>query len=102
MYYIYFLHSKTHDKNYVGFTQNVQKRIVQHNSNNNLHSFTSKFKPWELIGYFCVGDSKHDAMKVERFIKKQKSRKFNQRVISSVDDKEFIDKLVNDILLKDC
>ena len=102
MYYIYFLYSKSHNKNYIGFTHDVHKRLLQHNSNDNLHSFTSKFKPWELIAYFCVGDSKHNAMTIEQFIKKQKSKKFNQRIIASVNNKSFIDKLISDILSKDC
>jgi len=100
MFYIYFIYSDNYNKYYIGFTQNIEKRLAQHNSNDNKHSFTAKLKPWRLVANFAVGDSKQDAMKVERFIKKQKSKQFNLKIIHSSKNKAFIDKLINDILLK--
>ncbi|MCK4661689.1 MAG: GIY-YIG nuclease family protein [Bacteroidales bacterium] len=82
MFYIYILYSKKSDKYYVGYTDNVQRRLKEHN-NPQKTKYTSKHLPWELISSFKVGNNKGIAMKIEKFIKKQKSKKFIQIVVSS-------------------
>ncbi|MCK4661688.1 MAG: GIY-YIG nuclease family protein [Bacteroidales bacterium] len=82
MFYIYILYSKKSDKYYVGYTDNVQRRLKEHNNPQKI-KYTSKHLPWELISSFKVGNNKGIAMKIEKFIKKQKSKKFIQIVVSS-------------------
>jgi putative endonuclease len=41
--------------------------------------------PWELSCYFAVGEERASAMKVEKYIKKQKSKNFIKQLISSED-----------------
>ena len=75
MYYIFILYSETSDLYYFGYSEDPFKRLDEHNTS--LHStFTSKHRPWQICALFEVGESKGEAMKIERFIKKQKSREF--------------------------
>jgi len=49
MYAVYIIQSKTTKKIYIGFTNNLKRRLFEHNSNK---SFSTKNRgPWVLI--FC-------------------------------------------------
>jgi len=74
MYYLYILYSEKSDIFYIGSTENPWKRITEHNSDPAI-TFTSKHRPWIIKALFEVGTSRSDAIKMEKFIKKQKSRK---------------------------
>ena len=46
-YYIYILQSKINtDRFYVGFTENIENRLKDHNLGKN--PYTSKYKPWRI------------------------------------------------------
>ena len=68
-YYVYLLVSKVKKKtiSYVGYTNNLTKRIKLHNTNKGA-KFT-KGKKWKLV-YYEVYDSKIEAMKKEYSLKK--------------------------------
>ena len=70
------------DKYYVGYTSDISLRLHQHNFSERL-TFTSKHRPWILKALFNCGDSEAMAVKIERHIKKQKSRKFIEQIINS-------------------
>jgi len=72
-FYIYILHSISSDKYYVGYSTDPVRRVVEHNTKP-FTTFTSKNRPWELVTYFNCGSEESAAIKIERFIKKQKSR----------------------------
>ncbi len=75
MFYIYILYSETSDLYYFAYTEDPFKRLDEHNTS--LHStFTSKHRPWSIAALFEVGESRGKAMKIERFIKKQRKRDF--------------------------
>jgi putative endonuclease len=78
MYYIYILSSETADKFYVGYTQSPKERLLKHNEQEDFNTFTRKFRPWKMVALFEVSTDKNLAIQIERFIKKQKSRKFIQ------------------------
>ncbi len=80
MFYIYILYSQSADKYYVGYTNNVEKRLNEHNSSDR-NTYTSKHRPWVLSAAFECGDIAAEAMKIEKFIKKQKSRQLIERII---------------------
>ena len=82
MFYFYILFSNTYDKFYTGYTSDYRQRIVQHNTQGFHNTFTSKYRPWELAAVFEVGDDEGMAMKLEKFIKKQKSRKLIEQLIN--------------------
>lgn len=47
MYYVYLLKSLVEDKTYVGFTNNLIKRLNEHNTGKS--NYTNKYKPWKVI-----------------------------------------------------
>ena len=64
----------------VGYSLNPWKRIIEHNTSSH-NTFTSKYRPWELVALFMIGDSENEAIKLERFIKKQKSQVLIRKLI---------------------
>lgn len=82
MYYIYILFSKTANKYYVGHSENPWKRVLQHNSNR-IEKYTGKVQDWELKAVFEVSPLRGDADKLEKYIKKQKSK---QLILKLVDE----------------
>lgn len=83
MYFIYILYSQKSDIYYVGYTADVELRVQQHNELAE-NSFTSKHRPWILKAIFSCGENRGLAMKVEKFIKRQKSKAFVEKLIEGV------------------
>ena len=83
MYYIYVLYSPVSDLFYVGYTNNYKNRLSQHNNQDNFNTFTSKHRPWLLKAVFECSLIEKEAIRIERFIKKQKSRKLLEQLINS-------------------
>ncbi|MBK6345858.1 MAG: GIY-YIG nuclease family protein [Bacteroidales bacterium] len=81
MYYIYILHSESSGSYYTGYTDKVERRVWEHNHSPH-NTYTSKHRPWKLIAAFIASDDMGIAMKAERFIKKQKSKAFIQKICS--------------------
>ncbi len=81
MYYLYILYSEKSDVYYVGHTDDVNQRFKEHNSSGRV-TYTSKHRPWEVKGVFECGSNRGEALKIERFIKKQKSRRLIEKLIS--------------------
>ena len=73
MYYIYILYSESSDRFYVGHSNDPHRRLIEHNTKP-FNTYTSKHRPWILKSIWQCGVRESDAIKVERFIKKQKSR----------------------------
>ena len=87
MYFVYIIYSTKLDNYYVGTTDDVERRLGEHNSKKYLDSFTCKGIPWELkLSYSC--EKSEIAYKLERFIKRMKSRKF---IVKIIDDKTILD-----------
>jgi len=68
MYYVYILKSKIRRVLYIGYTDNVNKRLKEHNDG---RSFTTKkYRPWELIyleGYRSQEDAKDREKKLKQY-----------------------------------
>ena len=79
MYFIYILYSEVADKYYVGCTDDPYRRLEEHNSKP-YDTFTSKYRPWKLRAYFMCGTNHGVAIQLERYIKKQKSRKLIEQL----------------------
>ena len=70
---VYYLYSKKIDKYYIGKTNNLTRRLKEHN--NKEEKFTKRGTPWKLISYIdCANNS--EAVKIENTLKKQKNRKY--------------------------
>ncbi len=80
MFYVYILYSPSRDKYYVGYTSNVQERIIEHNSG--ATNYTRSGKPWNLV-YKEEYALKSEAIKRENEIKSKKSRKYIENLINS-------------------
>ncbi|MCK4859177.1 MAG: GIY-YIG nuclease family protein [Candidatus Omnitrophica bacterium] len=75
MYYVYVLESQKDSKHYVGYTNNLERRIFEHNTICNRKKYTSNRGPWELLLY-DVFPTKSKAIKHERFLKTGKGREY--------------------------
>jgi len=80
MFYIYILFSQDADLHYVGHTNAPEERLKQHN-NNSTDKFTGKYSDWKMLALFQCGEARSEAMKIEKFIKKQKSKKMLLKLI---------------------
>jgi len=80
MYYIYILYSKTADKYYVGHSLDPLQRLEQHNTNR-VEKYTGKNHDWEMKAVFEVSPVKGDADKLEKFIKRQKSKQLLLKLV---------------------
>jgi putative endonuclease len=75
MYFIYIIYSKKLDRYYVGTTDDIGKRLGEHNSGFYSDAFTVKGAPWELsLSFEC--ESSQKAYGVVKFLKSMKSRVF--------------------------
>ena len=79
MYTLYILHSKSIDHFYVGYTNDFERRISEHNRIKG--KFTDAGIPWVLV-YSESFASKKAAMDREKFIKSRKSKTFILDLIS--------------------
>ncbi len=77
-YYLYILYSPSGDVYYVGYTSDLERRLLSHLSHHK--GFTGKFKDWEIV-YTESYKSKSEAYKRERQIKKWKSRQMIEALI---------------------
>jgi putative endonuclease len=73
MYYIYVLKSLSHNSRYIGNTNNIEKRLLEHN--NGKVRYTKGRRPWKLI-YNEEFDTRSEAMKREKELKTGQGRKF--------------------------
>jgi putative endonuclease len=78
-YTVYILYSHKRDKYYVGYTQNPTERLLEHNAG--ATPYTRSGIPW-IIVYQEECANKTTAIKRENAIKKMKSRKYLERLIS--------------------
>lgn len=79
MYYVYLLQSLSHpDQHYVGFTEDLRKRLQTHNEGGSPH--TAKYRPWQLVTYLAFSD-KANALDFERYLKSGSGHAFaNKRL----------------------
>jgi putative endonuclease len=74
MYYIYIIYSKSSDRYYIGYSNDPERRLEEHNTKP-FNTYTSKHRPWAMKAAFPVSEDRGKAMKIERYLKKLKSRK---------------------------
>ena len=66
MHYVYILRSASDDVLYIGYSANLRRRIVQHNSST---SFATSYRgPWTLI-YYEAYLEQMDALGREKYLK---------------------------------
>ena len=72
MYVVYILYSAKYKKIYIGYTSNLQERLVSHNELGK-KGWTIKYRPWTLV-HSEQYESKELTIKRERELKFAKSR----------------------------
>jgi putative endonuclease len=80
IFFVYIIYSPLLDKYYVGYTSDLEKRLFEHNSG--ISEFTSQKADWQLK-YTEEFPDRASAMKREKEIKKKKSRKYIEWLISA-------------------
>ncbi len=71
--FVYVLRSINFERNYIGFSRNVARRLRQHNSGKT--KSTKPFLPWKVL-FFEEFSSKEEALKREKFLKSGKGREY--------------------------
>lgn len=65
-YYVYILSSQIDSSWYIGFTDDLDKRLILHNSGKSY--YTKRKMPWGVI-YYEVAFNKYDAIAREKYLK---------------------------------
>ncbi len=86
---VYILYSIRIDRYYVGYTKDIAVRVHQHQNKFYKGSYTVQADDWE-VKLLIEALSISEAIKMERYIKRMKSRKYIQQLI---EDKETLKKL---------
>ena len=79
MWFVYILYSNKIDRYYTGSTDDLEWRLERHNAG--WGRFTKKGIPWKIV-YNEEYSTKSEALKREREIKRKKSRKYIEELIS--------------------
>lgn len=80
-YFVYILHSQKISKYYIGYTNDLDRRLHEHNIGHEKFSRTGC--PWTLV-YSKKFDSKIEAHREEMRIKKRKSKNFIEELIKAI------------------
>ncbi len=79
-HFLYILYSKSKSKYYVGQTHDVEERILKHNQHLYSNAYTKIASDWALKVAIEI-ENKNDAVYLENFIKRMKSKKFIEKII---------------------
>ena len=90
MFYVYVLQSAKSGGYYVGYTEDLKKRLKEHNSGQN--KSTKASVPWEVIFYEAYGNQE-DALRRERYLKTTQGRQAIRRMLKNylADQAEYFD-----------
>ena len=79
-YFVYIIYSSALDQHYTGHTENLEDRMFRHNNSGS--KATKKTNDWNLV-YTETFETKSEAVHRELQIKKKKSRKYIEWLVSS-------------------
>ncbi|MBA3665526.1 MAG: GIY-YIG nuclease family protein [Bacteroidetes bacterium] len=65
-YFVYILQSDLNNSYYKGQTNNLEQRLLEHNSGK--EKSTSRYKPWKLVWY-CKKETRAEALSLEKKLK---------------------------------
>jgi putative endonuclease len=77
---VYILYSKKLNKNYIGFTENLNQRLDFHLNDEQSRKFTHKADDWELI-FSIECESKSQGLAIEKHIKSMKSKIYIENLL---------------------
>jgi len=77
-YFVYVLKSKIKETTYVGFTNNIERRLIEHNCGKT--KFTRNYKPWEIV--YKEEITREDvAIKREKYFKSAAGRRLIRKIL---------------------
>ncbi len=76
MHFVYVLESLNHQHWYFGITNDIKRRLSEHNSGKSIH--TNKFKPWTVRLCITFQDLKR-AEELEKYFKSHSGRAFMKK-----------------------
>ena len=79
MYWVYVLANADSSRRYVGFTNNVERRLKEHNSG---HTRSTKNQKWSVI-YKEQLEDRPSARKREKYLKSAAGRRYLHSVLAS-------------------
>ena len=79
-YYVYIIYSPSLDRYYIGHCRDMEERLRRHNQGNGAF-YTKKAKDWQSK-YSKGFETRAEAAELERAIKRKKSRKYIEWLIS--------------------
>ena len=77
MFVVYVLKSKIAKKSYVGVTNDMERRLKEHNAGK--HFYTKRYTPWEVIHKEEFGNFP-DAKNREKYLKSTTGRRFLKKI----------------------
>ena len=77
-YSVYILQSEKDGSYYIGYSQDLIKRLEQHNSSKS--GYTATKNPWKMV-YVEEYETKTEAIKREKFLKRQRNKAFYKTLI---------------------
>ena len=82
-FFAYVIVSRSTGETYVGQTEDLRRRVLEHNDPNNRRTLHTKRRrgPW-MIAYWEAHHSRAEAMKQERFLKTGKGRQWIQEKLA--------------------
>ncbi|MBW6441615.1 GIY-YIG nuclease family protein [Patescibacteria group bacterium] len=75
MYYTYILKQTNKKKYYVGYTDNLKRRLIQHNCGSNI---STRGRMWVIYCYFAF-DNRASAINFEKYLKSHSGRPFSKK-----------------------
>jgi len=81
MHYLYILYSDSSQKFYIGETNDLESRIEKHRNHFYSNSFTNIAEDWKIVLTLDCIDTE-EAIYLEKFIKRMKSKTFNNKIIT--------------------
>lgn len=81
MFLVYILRSTRYKKSYVGFTDNLERRIQEYNSGKQY--YTKRYMPWEIV-YKEEFATRDDAVTREKFLKSTSGRRFLKTIFEKL------------------
>lgn len=78
MYYVYVLYSVSHDRYYIGMTDDLKRRLSEHNLGRT--QSTKAFKPWEIV-FEELFNTRPEARVREKYLKSAAGRRWRKQHI---------------------
>jgi putative endonuclease len=76
MHYVYIIQSLDGRHWYVGVTNNIQRRLIEHNTGHSIH--TTKYQKWNLQTYIAFTE-RQKAEEFEEYLKSHSGRAFTKK-----------------------